>query len=106
MEIKTAIEGHQVLVELSGSIYIEDSVKLKETLLSYISAGLPLIVVDFSNVGYIDSSGLGVLVGAHKKAKGKEGGIKIKGLQGIVKSVFCLARLDTVFEIIDQQREP
>jgi anti-sigma B factor antagonist len=102
LEVKTAISGKQVLVELSGSIYIDDSVKLKEILFSYISVGVPCFLIDFSKVEYIDSSGLGVLVGAHNKAKEKSGGIKIKGLHGIVKSVFCLARLETVFEIVDK----
>ncbi|MDU4962278.1 MAG: STAS domain-containing protein [Sporomusaceae bacterium] len=99
MDQEFSVVQDQVIVTLSGGLFVEDAAALRETLISYIERGYKSYLVDLSRVDYIDSSGLGVLVAIQKRALQKGGGITIKGLQGVVREVFELTRLTKVFEI-------
>ena len=96
---EVTVVNNEVLVTLSGSIYVEEATAIREKLIEYIDKGYKQFVITVSNVDYIDSSGLGVLVAIQKRAIQNGGGVVIKGLQGIVKELFELTRLTKVFEI-------
>ncbi len=91
--------GSQVIVKLSGSIYVEDAAKLRENLLNHIEQGHNNFLLDLEKVDYIDSSGLGVLVAINKRTLQNRGKLIIKGINGLVKELFELTRLTKVFEI-------
>ena len=55
-----------VLVSLSGSIYVEEAAQIRESLIGYIDNGHKTFIVDLGNVDYIDSSGSGN-VGGHSE---------------------------------------
>lgn len=96
---KISIAENYVSVDLSGSIYVEDAVQLRESMLVYISRGHMDFVVNVGAVDYIDSSGLGTLVAIQKRVLQNGGSVVIKDLQGLVKELFELTRLNKVFEI-------
>ena len=96
---KITVEENQVLVKLSGSLYVEEAAQLRESLIGFIEKGHKNFVVDLGDVDYIDSSGLGTLVAIQKRALEHGGGVVIRGLQGLVKDLFELTRLTKVFEI-------
>ena len=96
---ETKIVDNQIQVILAGSIYVEDARDIKETLTSFIDEGKTSFLIDLSQVDYIDSTGLGMLVSIHKRAVQKGGSFKLKGLHGLVKEVFELTRLNKVIEI-------
>ena len=94
----TVTDNH-VVVNLSGSIYVEEAAQIRESLIGYIEKGHKTFVVDLGNVDYINSSGLGTLVGIQKRALQNGGSVIIKNLKGLVKDLFELTRLTKVFEI-------
>lgn len=94
----TVTDNH-VVVNLSGSIYVEEAAQIRESLIGYIEKGNKTFVVDLGNVDYIDSSGLGTLVAIQKRALQNGGSVIIKNLKGLVKDLFELTRLTKVFEI-------
>ena len=94
----TVTDNH-VVVNLSGSIYVEEAAQIRESLIGYIEKGHKTFVVDLGNVEYIDSTGLGTLVGIQKRALQNGGSVIIKNLKGLVKDLFELTRLTKVFEI-------
>ena len=94
----TVTDNH-VVVNLSGSIYVEEAAQIRESLIDYIEKGHKTFVVDLGNVDYIDSSGLGTLVAIQKRALQNGGSVIIKNLKGLVKDLFELTRLTKVFEI-------
>jgi anti-sigma B factor antagonist len=63
------------------------------------------ILIDLSEVRFIDSSGLGALVSGFKNAITNQGNLKLSGLQPQVKSMFELTRLHRVFEIFPSAGE-
>ena len=92
---------NRVLAKLSGSIYLEDAVQVREILIGYIGKEQKNFIIDLGEVDYIDSSGLGSLVSIQKRAMHNGGSVVIKGLNGLVKELFELTRLNKVFEIQD-----
>lgn len=93
------VEDGTVVVKLSGSMYVEDAAVLRERLLEFSGKDYSRFVIDMSLVDYIDSSGLGVLVAIQKRALQKSGEVTIAGLQGIVRELFELTRLNKVFTV-------
>ncbi len=58
------------------------------------------IIVDFSRVEYIDSSGLGMLVMFQKKAATQQKKVKIRGAKGSTEEVLIIANMQKLFEFI------
>lgn len=63
------------------------------------------LLVDLTDVRFIDSSGLGALVSGFKNAISHQGSLKLSSLQPQVKSMFELTRLHRVFEIFGSTSE-
>ncbi|WOI57439.1 STAS domain-containing protein [Palleronia sp. LCG004] len=68
----------------------------KAETLDLIEAGHDRIVIDFGEVIFVDSSGLGAMVGLLKKV-GNRGEIVVCGLSGTVTQMFSITRMDRVF---------
>lgn len=73
---------------------------LKESLVEMIDQGATRLVIDFSDVGFIDSSGLGAVVGVLKHM-GRRGTVEVACLSPTVMKVFRLTRMTKVFTIHD-----
>lgn len=93
------VSNNQVIVALSGKIYVSEASVLREKLLEYIEDGFSQFVIDLDGVSYIDSSGLGVLVAIQKRAMQKNGSVTIRNLRGQIKELFELTRLTKVFKV-------
>lgn len=63
------------------------------------------VIIDFAHVEFLDSSGMGLLVALLKRTSGREGDIKITGLNKSVRMVFEITRMHKVFEIFDTVAE-
>ncbi len=61
----------------------------------------PNVIVDLSGVMFLDSAGVGVLVGLFKHARGRGARVRFCGLAPTVRSVLELIQLDRIFEIYD-----
>lgn len=96
---ETKLMNGQMCIYISGSIYIEEATELRETFTYLINRGHKLFMVDLTQVDYMDSTGLGMLIFVRKQIIQAGGSIKITGLQGLVKDLFELAHLNQQFEI-------
>ena len=76
-----------------------NSGELKSELNRLFEAGNKSVLVELTDVRFIDSSGLGVLVSGFKSASTRQGSFKLCGLQNQVRSMFELTRLHRVFDI-------
>ena len=75
------------------------SEELKTCVATLIAEGRRRVVIDMSNVDFIDSSGLGVLVASLRTAQRDGGVLKVAALNGNLRQLFELMRLDRVFEL-------
>lgn len=88
-----------IKVTLSGEIDILSTGELKEQLHHLIDTFKRDMVIDCSELQYIDSTGLGILVGALKKANEIDKQVSIVNLKENIRKLFLITGLDKVFAI-------
>ncbi|HKI96083.1 MAG TPA: STAS domain-containing protein [Gemmatimonadales bacterium] len=88
-----------VVVGVDGQLIVGNRHELKEKVQAAMEAGDRKILIDFSDTGYIDSSGLGALVSLSKKLRESEGELRLAGLNDDLRTLFELTKLDTLFRI-------
>ena len=104
MTANTRLVGGVTIVDLSGRIVLGDgSAGLRDLVRNLVSEGIKKILLNFRNVEYIDSSGLGELVTAFTSVRGEGGELKLLNLTKRVRSLLQITRLLTVFDITDDE---
>jgi len=101
MKIDKEEKEGAVIVSITGRIDTSGSAEVSEALKSVIESGMKKIVVNFSHVEYISSSGLRVFISALKQLKGTEGSLVLCELKPFVYEVFDLAGFTRIFVICD-----
>jgi len=91
------------VVDVEGQLIVGNRQELKQKVLE--ENGERKFVIDFSNTGYIDSSGLGVLVSLSKKIREQGGELRLASLNEDLRTLFELTKLDTLFKISDSKEE-
>jgi anti-sigma B factor antagonist len=83
-------------IVVRGEIDVATSPQLRNELNALVASGARVITLDFAGVSFVDSSGLGVLVGTYKRLRDDdEGSIRIVGAQPSVRKVFEITGLET-----------
>lgn len=98
-------EQDVVVISVEGQLIVANRQDLKQQVLDALEAGDRKFVIDFSETGYIDSSGLGVLVSVSKKIREVGGELRLSGLNEDLRMLFELTKLDTLFNIADTKSE-
>ena len=92
--------GQKLLtIKLSGDIDLQHSPKLRQLLDHKATQRVPILLLDFTEVRYIDSSGLATLVQYYKNSRAYSGRLAVAGLTNRVSSIFELVRLSEIFDI-------
>ncbi|HMO17552.1 MAG TPA: STAS domain-containing protein [Oligoflexia bacterium] len=96
----------QVLIVKPESTRIDAAfaLQLKNQILDSYQSGANTIVLDLSEVDFIDSSGLGALV-ASRKTMGKDGEIALCEVKDRVQSLFTVTRMNKVFRIFNTKED-
>jgi len=97
--------GEITVVDVEGQLIVGNRQELKQRVLDELEGGGRKFLIDFSNTGYIDSSGLGVLVSLSKKIRELGGELRLSTLNEDLRTLFELTKLDTLFRIADSRDE-
>ena len=92
------VNGHAV-VAVKGEIDVYTAPKLREKLIELVSEGSYDVVVNLEGVDFLDSTGLGVLVGALKRVKAHDGSLSLVCSQDKILKIFKITGLTKVFPI-------
>jgi anti-sigma B factor antagonist len=96
--------GDVAIVDLHGKITLgENTGILRDELRSLLAQGTKNIVLNMGNVTYVDSAGLGELVGAYTTATNQGGAVKLLNLQGKMKDLMQITKLHTIFPAFDNE---
>jgi anti-sigma B factor antagonist len=87
------------VVEVAGEVDLYSAPELKEHVLTAIDRGRTKIVVDLTNATFIDSTTLGVLVGARKRLREHDGALAVVCADDDKLGLFEMTGLDRVFSI-------
>src|SRR5580692_3963695 len=105
LKMDTLLADGVTIVACSGRIVFgEESSGLRESLKNLLN-GTKKIVLNLSGVSYIDSGGLGTLVGVYSSARAAGADIKLTGLGQRLRDVLQITKLVTVFEVYDTEQE-
>lgn len=105
MHAKIEPKGNMMVCRLDGEVDVNSSPDLKKVFDKLIAKKTAKIVIDFSRVTYVDSSGLATLVEIFKNMKSYGGRMRLSGLASKIKSIFEITKLDKLFEIIADTEE-
>jgi anti-sigma B factor antagonist len=98
------VDDHTV-IEVGGEIDVYTAPKLRERIIELVDQGVYDIVVDLERVDFLDSTGLGVLVGGLKRVRGHDGSLQLVCTQERLLKIFRITGLSKVFSIHSSQSE-
>ena len=101
MSLQVSRNGDVVVIEVAGQLIVGNRQELKQKVLDEAEGGARKILVDFAGAGYIDSSGLGVLVSLAKRMRELGGDLRLANLNDDLQTLFELTKLDSLFQIAD-----
>ena len=96
-------ERDVLVVDVDGQLIVGNRQEMKQKVLDELEGGERKFLIDFAKTGYIDSSGLGVLVSLSKKIREQGGELRLANLNEDLKTLFELTKLDTLFQIADSR---
>ncbi len=99
LSLNTRTVGDRTIVEVGGEIDVYTAPKLREALIELVQGGTYNIVVDMEQVEFLDSTGLGVLVGGLKRVRSHDGSMTLVCTQERLLKIFRITGLTRVFEI-------
>lgn len=105
LSLQTRQEDDRTVVEVGGEIDVYTAPKLRECITTLVDDGQRQIIVDLDNVEFMDSTGLGVLVGALKRVRTVEGNLDLVCTQERLLKIFRITGLSKVFTIHDSQAD-
>jgi anti-sigma B factor antagonist len=94
------IADHTVLL-VGGEVDVYTAPRLRERLVELVDGGARKVVVDLGRVEFLDSTGLGVLVGAHKRLRAAGGSLALVCAREPLLKIFRITALDQVFPLYD-----
>ena len=89
----------KTVVAVGGELDAYTAPKLRDTITELLAAGIYDVIIDMLDVEFLDSSGLGVLVGALKKVRAHNGSLQLICNQNRVLKIFRITGLAEVFVI-------
>ncbi|MFN0282488.1 MAG: STAS domain-containing protein [Kineosporiaceae bacterium] len=92
-------EGARTVISVSGEIDVYTAPSLRERLNELVASGHYDLVVDMEGVEFLDSTGLGVLVGGLKRVRSHDGTLRLVCAQEKILKVFRITGLTKVFPI-------
>ena len=96
--------SHVTILDITGRIVLGDEIHdLRDTIRGLLDGGKKKIILNLAGVDYIDSSGVGELVGCYTTVRNSGGELKLLNLTQKVHDVLHVTKLYTVFDIKDDE---
>ena len=105
MPIRLENKNNLTVCHIDGEIDINSSPGIKKAFDKLIAKKEPKVVVNFSKVSYVDSSGLAALVEVLKNMRQYGGRLRLTNLSPKIKSLFEITKLEKLFDIVAEEEE-
>jgi len=89
------------VVRVGGTLDMDTTAQLQDFVQDVVDAGARQIVLDFAEVTFMDSSGLGLLVDQKKRLELKGGRLCLAAVQEAVRNIMVLSAVDHVLDLYD-----
>jgi anti-sigma B factor antagonist len=106
IKLNTRQVGDVTVMDLAGRITLgEGSSTMRDALKELVAKGEKKVLLNLSEVSYIDSSGIGELVSGFTTVTNHGGQLRLLGLNKRVKDLLQVTKLYTVFEVFEDEAE-
>jgi anti-sigma B factor antagonist len=96
--------GHYVIAA-RGEIDLFTAPELKQVITEVIESGERRVAIDLSEVSFLDSTALGVLIGAVKRLRSRGGALAVVNTDSSIAKTFEITGLDQIFTIVSSRAE-
>jgi anti-sigma B factor antagonist len=102
LKVRSQNLGDRTVISVSGEIDLYTVPRLHGELVSALADGGALrLVVDMSGVEFCDSTGMNVLLNAHRRAREQGGDLELAGPRPTVRKILHVTGLESVFTVLD-----
>jgi len=105
LSLETRHEDGRTIIEVGGEIDVYTAPRLRDKITELVGEGSYNLVIDMQKVDFLDSTGLGVLVGGMKKVRAHDGSMQLICNQERLLKIFRITGLAKVFAIHDSQAD-
>lgn len=99
MNIKVEALGNISVIHCGGSLDADSVPAFKKVTTELVNGGAVQLVINCASLNFIDSMGLGALISLLRRARSKEGDVKVASLSDDVKTIFEITRLHRLFDV-------
>lgn len=99
MHIEVENRGDVSVMHCGGSLDADSISAFKKIAYDLVDKGAIRLVVDCANLTFVDSMGLGVLISLLRRARERQGDVKVASLTDDVRTIFEITRLHRLFEV-------
>jgi anti-sigma B factor antagonist len=99
LSLDSRSQGEHTVVRIAGEIDVYTAPKLREALIDLVNDGHYHLIIDVEGVEFLDSTGLGVLVGGLKRVRAHNGSLAVVCTQERLLKIFRITGLTKVFSI-------
>ena len=104
METRT-LEKELPVIQLEGEVDVYTAPQLKQQMIALLEGGARQVVVDLTQVEYLDSTALGVLIGGLKRLREIDGNLALVCPSPRIRRVFEITGLDKIFDMFNAVEE-
>lgn len=101
LKVTTRSQGDHTVISVAGEIDLYTAPKLQSELMTALTASPVRLIVDMSRVDFCDSTGINVLLAAHRQARECGGELQLAGPGSATRKVLQVTGLESVFTVID-----
>lgn len=101
---RTAPGGVQAL-DLEGEVDVYTAPALRQAILDQVEKGTKHLLVDLTRVEYLDSTGLGILIGGVKRLKEQGGSLRLVGPSARITRIFDITGLNKIFDVYATEQD-
>jgi len=102
MSVKEKFDGNVTILSVSGNLMGgPETTAVHDKVREIVGKGHKKLVIDLAKVKWINSSGLGVLMGSMTTMKNADGEMKLANVSDRIQSLFMITKLITIFETYD-----
>ena len=92
-------------LDLEGEVDVYTAPVLRQAIVDQVEAGVKHLVINLVRVEYLDSTGLGILIGGVKRLKEQGGSLRLAGPSARITRIFEITGLNKIFDVFTNEQE-
>lgn len=92
-------------LDLEGEVDVYTAPALRQAIVEQVDSGTKHLMINLSRVEYLDSTGLGILIGGVKRLKEQGGSLRLTGPSARITRIFEITGLNKIFDVYPTEQE-